>query len=492
MNWSHALCKRPAEDECIRDLRRELHSQGGISSTLRKCVTPDDLRDVDDLLDPDCGRVLDIMQPGGFRRHFVREASPYNFYAHSSLVLLLQPTIQSRMFESYWAMMDGFFLGDRDSAEDFKLFSENKVTRVINCAANAIDNYWESSGVSYLNYSWSDDDTQIILDDEDVVADQVFNFIEEAVEEGEGVLVQSFRGQGRSCVVLAAYCMKKYHWSLHQTLEFLSYKCPVLNPSDGFLSQLEAYELRLASSASDDAEACDVSFDASVLSNTFTNGQRAPLSDMQIIKTVPSPNRMPAVMFSDEDADVTLYQVGSFLDVDPCDVETKKPWVVPLALKSALKSSKKDREATPSKASTVADECDVDDGCITIHRRSGPVSCHPDQILPKRFGVQLHNKTILLEYAVPSLGFRAHHAMVVDLNGPKAPRSKSASEADDYCNTAIANELKYQHEPWLAQVSVEQLAALVGRLRASDKELKESQKHKEPERRKRVPGKSPR
>merc|ERR1719183_2613066 len=102
MNWYQALCKRPAEDECIRDLRRELHSQGGISSTVRKCVTPDDLRDVDDLLDPDCGRVLDIMQPGGFRRHFVREASPYNFYAHSSLVLLLQPTIQSRMFESYW------------------------------------------------------------------------------------------------------------------------------------------------------------------------------------------------------------------------------------------------------------------------------------------------------------------------------------------------------------------------------------------------------
>ena len=33
--------------------------------------------------------------------------------------------------------------------------------------------------------SWSDDETQIILDDDDVVADEVFNFIEEAVDQGE-------------------------------------------------------------------------------------------------------------------------------------------------------------------------------------------------------------------------------------------------------------------------------------------------------------------
>jgi len=496
MNWSHALCKRASEDECIRDLRRALHSQGDISSTLRKCVTPDELRDMDDLVEPDLGRVSDLVQPGGFRRQFVRQASPYSLYAHSSLVLLLQPTLASRMFESYWSMMDGFFLGDRDSAEDIKLFSENKVTRVINCAANAIDNHFESMGVSYLNYSWSDDETQIILDDDDMVADEVYNFIEEAVDRCEGILVQSFRGQSRSCVVLAAYCMKKYKWNLHNTLQYLSFKCPVLNPGDSFLSQLEAYEIRLVlneptsyhNSISDDTESSGGSWDASVLSNTYTNCQRPPLSDMQIIKTVASSNKTHVVSFSEDSADIKPYEVSSPLDVGRCDVENQKPWRVPVGtqpLKSALKSAK-------NKGKAVAEECHVESELITIHRRSGPVSCNPDEIVPKRFGVQLHNKTILLEYAVPRLGLRAHHSMIVELNGPKAARNMSTLEADDYCNTAIASELKLQHAPWLAIVSVEQLAALVGRLRVTEKEQKLCQKKKEPQRRKRVPGRSPR
>lgn len=505
MNWSQVLCRRPAEDESVRELRQALHSQG-IPATRRQCETPDEVRDLEDLLDPDAARPSDLAQPGGFRREFIRKASPSNLYAHSSLTLLLLPTLQSRMFDSYWSVMDGFFIGDRDSAEDIKLFHENKVTRVINCAADAIDNYWEAAGVSYLNYSFKDEESQVILDDDDKVANEVFNFIEEAVAKGEGVLVQSFRGQSRSCVVLAAYMMKKYQWSLHETLEYLSFKCPVLHPNDSFLSQLEAYELRLDLAAYElgvagnrrgkplvQPQYGDEIWDGSVLSNTFKNCQRAPLSDMQIQKHSASPDRAPAVKFVDNVADIKPYLVGSALDLDPCDSENQKPWRVPEGTpppKSALKSGKK--KVSPYVADPAPVESDDISGFVTIQRRSGAVTCRPDEIVPRRFGIQLHNRSILLEYTVPRLGVRAHHTMVVDLGGPKATWSKSSGSSDESINEAIAEALQKQHEAWLATVSVEQLAALVGRLRAADEEQKQAQKKKEPERRKRAPGKSPR
>merc|ERR1712106_1147240 len=150
-------------------------------------------------------------------------------------------------------------------------------------------------------------------------------------------------------------------------------------------------------------------------------------------------NRAQAVSFSEDIADIMPYEISSLLDDGQCDVENLKPWRVPggtQPLKSALKSAK-------NKGKAVAEECHVNGGFITIQRRSGPVSCNPDEIVPKRFGVQLHNKTILLEYCVPRLSLRVHHSMVVELNGPKAPRDMSASEADDYCNTAIASDLKF-------------------------------------------------
>merc|ERR1719217_888476 len=92
----------------------------------------------------------------------------------------LRPTLQARMFESVWTVTDGLFIGDRDSAEDLKFFKENKVTRVINCCGSAIDNYWESVDIGYLTYRWRDEVTQTVLDDKDAVADEIFDFIEEA------------------------------------------------------------------------------------------------------------------------------------------------------------------------------------------------------------------------------------------------------------------------------------------------------------------------
>ena len=43
-------------------------------------------------------------------------------------------------------------------------------------------NHWEPIGVIYLTYYWMDAENQIILDQRDVVANEIFRFIEEALE----------------------------------------------------------------------------------------------------------------------------------------------------------------------------------------------------------------------------------------------------------------------------------------------------------------------
>ena len=51
---------------------------------------------------------------------------------------------------------------------------------------------------------------QTIFDQKGNVLNETFNFIEEALDMSEGVLVFSKKGQNRSLCIIAAYLMKKY------------------------------------------------------------------------------------------------------------------------------------------------------------------------------------------------------------------------------------------------------------------------------------------
>jgi hypothetical protein len=57
---------------------------------------------------------------------------------------------------------------------------------VINCAGKQDQNYWEPIGDAYLTFFW--------LDPRDEAANAIFDFIEEALEATESVLVHSVRG----------------------------------------------------------------------------------------------------------------------------------------------------------------------------------------------------------------------------------------------------------------------------------------------------------
>ena len=140
---------------------------------------------------------------------------------------------------------DGLFIGDELASQDIEFVVANKVTHIINCAGKQIPNHWEPIGVAYLTFFWLDQDNQVLLDSKDEASNAIFDFIEEAVEATESVLVHSVRGQSRATCTLAAYFMRKYRWSLLKSLEFLNSRRPDLEIRATFIHQLSAYEQRL-------------------------------------------------------------------------------------------------------------------------------------------------------------------------------------------------------------------------------------------------------
>mmetsp|Transcript_8429 Transcript_8429/g.21611 ORF Transcript_8429/g.21611 Transcript_8429/m.21611 type:complete len:514 (-) Transcript_8429:131-1672(-) len=86
-----------AEDESIKDLRRAMQGQLVSEQTLKKSSSLPELRADEALLEPGLGRALqDVAQPGGFRRHHVRQAVPggaQRSAVQRTLIELLQPRL---------------------------------------------------------------------------------------------------------------------------------------------------------------------------------------------------------------------------------------------------------------------------------------------------------------------------------------------------------------------------------------------------------------
>ena len=126
-------------------------------------------------------------------------------------------------------------IGDEYAAQDLEFAVANKVSFIVNCAGKQVANHWEPIGVTYLTFAWQDLDSQTILDAKDRNANETFQFIERGLALGESVLVHSLKGQSRSSCVLVAYLMRKYHWTLLKTLEFLNSRRPNLEMRASFI-----------------------------------------------------------------------------------------------------------------------------------------------------------------------------------------------------------------------------------------------------------------
>ncbi|CAG9331694.1 unnamed protein product [Blepharisma stoltei] len=175
---------------------------------------------------------------------------------------------------------DGLFIGDEFAAQDLEFVVANKVTHIINCAARQVPNHWEPIGVRYISFSWLDHDSQVLLDSNDKNISAIYNFIEQALKEGESTLVHSVRGVSRSAAIVSAYLIKRYKWGLNKALEFLYSRRPDLDIKPNFVNQLAAFENRLVRQGEgprsrnwNDNEKEIEDVEELILRNTFLNSQ---------------------------------------------------------------------------------------------------------------------------------------------------------------------------------------------------------------------------
>ena len=168
----------------------------------------------------------------------------------------------------------------------------NKVGRVINTAGTQLANHWEPLGVLYLTLNWQDDEKQILFDEQESIPDEIYKFIEEAMDNHESVLIQSAKAQNRACFIIAAFIMRRFQWSLFKTLEFLNSRRPDLEMKPSFIQQLFQYEGRLHirgigpktqhwSELSNNSP--HLGSEELIVRNTFLNSKMAPLVDLSSI-----------------------------------------------------------------------------------------------------------------------------------------------------------------------------------------------------------------
>lgn len=263
----------------------------------------------------------------------------------------------------WWKIKDGLFIGNKFAAQDYQLFEDIKATRVINCAGFSVNNFFEYSDdfqVEYRTYQWVDTDREVILDEEDKVADDVFEFIEGASDLAETVIVLSVNGQSRSFCLVVAYMMRKFYWSLGKAYEFVDKRRPENRMQEAFWQQLEEYEKRLAAQSRiplsdtwDEAGCCSGEGEEVLLMNTFHNQKEGPPDPDLVAAVVRNGQPQQRLMWSDKMSDDVFFDRAQ-LEISDGDAKHNYDKNGQLVLRSMLKGRRSNGLAC-SFASTTAE-----------------------------------------------------------------------------------------------------------------------------------------
>lgn len=177
-------------------------------------------------------------------------------------------------------VLDGLFIGDALASMDIQFLMANKITRIINCAGLELENLWEDLDVEYLTFPWpaggkdaaafdvlkargdfsgldeekeQEGRSRVFLNDDKEEEDhnqqsccpclwleEMRNFVDGALEVGEGVLIHSQDGRSRACSCMVVYLMGTFGWDLEKSIAFV--QCnnrPDLFPQSELFGQLK-------------------------------------------------------------------------------------------------------------------------------------------------------------------------------------------------------------------------------------------------------------
>lgn len=181
---------------------------------------------------------------------------------------------------------DGIFVGNHEAALDRDMLLVNRISYIINCASEDVPNYYEwADEFRYLSFPWKElgqesfsaaQSPSILFDHGNETLTKTVEFIDEAMKNGECVLIHSRRGVSRAPALLAGYFVMKYHWRPSSALDFIHSAHPLMAIQPPYLSQIHALSLQLRlrhDIFNEEAEEVSFALDYEqwMLRNTFLN-----------------------------------------------------------------------------------------------------------------------------------------------------------------------------------------------------------------------------
>ncbi|XP_035033623.2 uncharacterized protein si:dkey-175m17.7 [Hippoglossus stenolepis] len=134
------------------------------------------------------------------------------------------------------------FLGNERDAQDLDLLVRLNIGYVVNVTTH-LPLYHVNSGLRYKRLPATDNSKQNLRQ----YFEEVFEFIEEAYQSGQGVLVHCQAGVSRSATIVIAYLMKHTLMTMTDAYKYVRSRRPVVSPNLNFMGQLLEFERDLNS-----------------------------------------------------------------------------------------------------------------------------------------------------------------------------------------------------------------------------------------------------
>ncbi|KAM4620271.1 dual specificity protein phosphatase 10 [Polymixia lowei] len=135
------------------------------------------------------------------------------------------------------------FLGNERDAQDLDLLLRLNIGYVVNVTTHLPLYHLNSGLVRYKRLPATDNSKQNLHQ----YFEEVFEFIEEAHQSGQGVLVHCQAGVSRSATIVIAYLMKHTLMTMTDAYKYVRSRRPVVSPNLNFMGQLLEFERDLNS-----------------------------------------------------------------------------------------------------------------------------------------------------------------------------------------------------------------------------------------------------
>ena len=134
------------------------------------------------------------------------------------------------------------YISSYNATKNLELLEKNKITHIINCAADFCENVFEQENkFTYLSFYLKDH----VLENIECIFYECIKFIENVREKGGRVLVHCIQGISRSVSIVMAYIIFTKKFTYDKAFNLVQSKREISSPNFGFSIQLQNFYARL-------------------------------------------------------------------------------------------------------------------------------------------------------------------------------------------------------------------------------------------------------